>query len=548
MIRDGRPVRIDGAVVEGDLDLDGVEYPHRLLLTNTVFRGHVHLNEARFAHTVDLSGCEFQRNLNLFAVRVDGQLKLPRAHILEGGRPVRHNFDQIEVRGRLNGTLLRSEVPLSFRQARLGEVGFDGIQVRGDLDFQIARVTGDFFCQSLEGARAEIRGCLHLGGLSVGGQVDLRGIRIGGDLNASNAEIRRGLLISPDGGFRPEILGSVFGTSAQISHILVIDRAAIGGDVDLQRVVVNGRLLCALDEELHAACPEVSGGEVPGHVEVRGRLDLSGAQVQELVLDGRLFESPGQPGPSEGVRPRREFFRRMLSGRQEPGDEEPRLKLDRVRLSKLSIRHRLPDSLSADGMSFDDLDLPSCGGECEYTELLRRTRPFKRSTYLAVESWLNNKGLDESARRVYLQMSDRDLVTGHSSFLSRWLKWLFLGVTIGYGARPNRLISLFLVTFLLSCWVFSQPGSLVSYSERPAATPDPWPPEAQTAWVTLGVALRCHFPMLLFLGEPNYVPSPGVIPGLGLRYDAYALLVSAISWVLVPLFLAGLTGIVRKRQ
>jgi len=62
------------------------------------------------------------------------------------------------------------------------------------------------------------------------------------------------------------------------------------------------------------------------------------------------------------------------------------------------------------------------------------------------------------------------------------------------------------------------------------------------------VALRCHFPMLLFLGEPNYVPSPQVIPRTRMRYDAYALLISAISWVLVPLFLAGLTGIVRKRQ
>ncbi len=54
--------------------------------------------------------------------------------------------------------------------------------------------------------------------------------------------------------------------------------------------------------------------------------------------------------------------------------------------------------------------------------------------------------------------------------------------------------------------------------------------------------------MLLFLGEPNYVPSPQRIPELGMRFDAYALLISAVSWVLVPLFLAGLTGIVRQRQ
>ncbi len=659
-IREGRPVRLDGAIVEGDVDLDGVEYPHRLVLTHTVFLGHVRMSEARFAHTVDLSGCEFRQNLNLFAARVDGQLKLPRARIYRGDRPpLRHNFDQIEVKGRLNATHLHSEVSLSLRQACLGEVSFDGIQVEGDVDFQIARVTGDVFCQSLEGARAEIQGCVRMAGLSVGGHVDLCGIRIDGNLDASNsgiggdflcqpihgfrpmvlgemslfgvrvggqvglrglsvsreeepraglnlgsaeiredlrcstaggyrteifgpvtlagariggvahfggarigcaprvdgcvhylalhgAEIGRGLRICPDGGFRPEILGGVFGTSARISHVLVIDRAVIGGDLDLQRTVVNGRMLCAFDDEFYAARPDASGRDVPGHVEVRGRLDLSGAQIQELILDGRLFEATDRP--SSDLRWRREFFRRMLSGHQEPQAEEPRLRLDRARLSKLSIRHRLPESLSADGMTFDDLDLLCCEGQCEYTELLRRTRPFKRSTYLAVEGWLNNKGLDEAARRVYLQMSDRDLVTGHSSFLSRWLKWLLLGVTIGYGVRPKRLIGLFLIAFVLSCWVFSQPGSLVSYNERPAATPDPLPLEAQNPWMTLGVALRCHFPMLLFLGEPNYVPSPRVIPGLGLRYDAYALLISAVSWVLVPLFLAGLTGIVRKRQ
>ena len=121
-------------------------------------------------------------------------------------------------------------------------------------------------------------------------------------------------------------------------------------------------------------------------------------------------------------------------------------------------------------------------------------------------------------------------------------------MAIGYGARPQRLIGLFVLAFALSCWLFAQPGSLVSYSERPAASPDPWPAEAQTAWVTLGVALRCHFPMLLFLGEPNYVPSPNPIPHLGIRYDSYAMLISAISWVMVPLFLAGLTGIVRQRE
>jgi hypothetical protein len=54
--------------------------------------------------------------------------------------------------------------------------------------------------------------------------------------------------------------------------------------------------------------------------------------------------------------------------------------------------------------------------------------------------------------------------------------------------------------------------------------------------------------MLFFAGEPNYVPSPNRIPHLGgLTYDGYALLVSSLSWIMVPLFLAGITGIVRQK-
>ena len=674
LLREGKPVKLDGAVIEGDLDLDGLVYPHRLSLLHTTFLGHVHLTEARFAHTLDLTDCDFRQSVNLFATRVDGQLKLRRARIRGGDRPpVRHNFDQIEVAGRLDTTLLHSEVPLSFRQARVGEIGFDGLQVEGDVDLQIARIAGDLFFQAAEEGRSEVSGSVRMAGIEVGGHVDLCGLRIGGALDLANAEIRgdllcqpahgrrpeildavslfgariggqvglrgirigreddphparglnlgsaeiredlrcstadghraeiygpvslagtriggvahfggarigrdlpqgpggepacghilglhgaeigRGLRICPDGDFRPEIHGGVFGVSARLSHIALFDRVRIDGDLDLQRIVVNGRMLCGFDEEFYADRPDAPGRDTPGHPEIRGVLDLSGAQVQELVIDGRLFDRPDRPPePTDPHRRRRErkreFYRRLLHPIELVDDADSRLKLDRARLSKLAVRERIPDRVSADGMTFDDLELPRCADECEYSELLRRTHPFKRSTYLAVESWLRNKGLDEPARRVYQQMSDRDLVTGRSSRIGRWLKWLFLGVAIGYGARPQRLIGLFVLAFALSCWLFAQPGSLVSYSERPAASPDPWPAEAQTAWVTLGVALRCHFPMLLFLGEPNYVPSPNPIPHLGIRYDSYAMLISAISWVMVPLFLAGLTGIVRKRE
>jgi len=618
----GRPIRIEHAIVDGDIHLNAVVYAPKLVLHYTVFRGHFHLSEARFDHTVDLTGCDFQEGLNLFATRIDGQLKLPRATIRRGCRaPVVHNFDQIEVRGRLNGARLQSEIGLSFRQAQLGEVSLDGVHVTGDLDFQLAAVAGDFFCETLRETdapeRVEIQGRVRLSGARIGGQATFRGARITGGLLLVDAEIRedlrcglqgnlrceilgpvrmtgakiggmayfggarlgdeaalrtttpppaiaachnavwmqaveidRGLHFAPEGEHLTEIYGNVFGVSAHVAHQLSFDRTHVHGDVDLQRAVVNGRLLFAFDEEYYRLIPDALGRDCHGRLRIDGRLLLNGVQAQELVLDGRLFDCDATVAAREHPPTRRDerrlFFHRMLTGQLEPAEDDSRLKLDRSRLSKLQIEEKVPEGISADGMSFDDLQLPR--GSCEYSELPRRTRPFKKSPYLAVEAWLRNKGFDQEAKRVYMDMCDRDLNAGQSPRLGRWLRWLFLGVMIGYGTRPLRLLGLFFLSFALSVLLFSSPASLVSYSEKPAMQPDPWPVEAQHTWVTVGAALRCHFPMLFFMGEPNYVPSPNRIPWLGgLTYDGYALVISALSWIMVPLFLAGVTGVVRQK-
>lgn len=559
-LREDRPIRVEWAIVEGEVHLNSAAYSHRLVLHHTVFTGHFHLSEGRFAHTVDLSGCDFREGINLFGTRVDGQLKLQKATIRRGERPpVVHNFDQIEVRGRLNGTQLASEVRLSFRQARLGEVGFAGVRVAGDLDFQLASIEGDLFCEASEGIRAEILGQMRMTGARIGGMVHIGGVRIGaglpGDRSACHnavwmqaVEVARGLHFAPAGCFPTEIHGNVFGVSARVSHQLSFDRVHVHGDIDLQRSTISGRLLCAYDEDYYRINPQGTGRDCPGRLIVEGSLLLSGAQIQELVLDGRLFDvADPVPEPRSSRRTeRRTFFRRMITGELEPAEDDGRLKMDRTRFSKLQIDEKIPDRISADGMTFDELQLPR--GSNEYSELPRRTRPFKKSTYLAVEAWLRNKGFQEEADRVYVDMCDRDLNAGESPRIGRWLRWLFLGVAIGYGTRPRRLIWLFLLAFTLSLWVFSQPGSLVSYSEKTVLQPDPWPAQAQTPWVTLGAALRCHFPMLFFVGDPNYVPSPYELPGLTLTYSGYALLISTLSWILVPLFLAGITGIVRQRQ
>ena len=47
-LRGGRPVRLEGTVVAGEVDLDALSYPHKLVIHNSVFTGHLQLTEARF--------------------------------------------------------------------------------------------------------------------------------------------------------------------------------------------------------------------------------------------------------------------------------------------------------------------------------------------------------------------------------------------------------------------------------------------------------------------------------------------------------------------
>ena len=249
------------------------------------------------------------------------------------------------------------------------------------------------------------------------------------------------------------------------------------------------------------------------------------------------------------------FLLRLFTGQRDSGEQRARLRLDRARISKLQLQEAIPDRIHADGVTLADLELP--GRPFEYTEFLKRTQPFRKSTYLSLEALLLNKGLDDQADRVYIAMANRDLILGRN-ILDRWFRWLLLGIPIGYGARSSRLFWFILLTFLLTAWIFTSPDSLVSYRPDDPSVATRLPSGEPGLETAISAALRYHFPMFHFIREnPYYAASTNPIlelselfraPRLHVTYRMYALVISAVSWVVVPLWLAGLTGIVRRRR
>jgi len=103
-IRGNRPVTVENAIIEGNVDLTYAKYSHRLSIKNTIFEGPFDASEARFGQSVDLTGCEFRQNVMFFAARIDGQFVLTGVKIHGGEAPAGseescqgRNFDQIDV-------------------------------------------------------------------------------------------------------------------------------------------------------------------------------------------------------------------------------------------------------------------------------------------------------------------------------------------------------------------------------------------------------------------------------------------------------------------
>jgi hypothetical protein len=112
-----------------------------------------------------------------------------------------------------------------------------------------------------------------------------------------------------------------------------------------------------------------------------------------------------------------------------------------------------------------------------------------------------------------------------------------------------------LIMLTVSWWVFRDPQSVQVGKDTPEALKfangvEPGSKTPQAIWTNTDVlltALRVNLPMIaLPLGE-NATPSDEVSQ-LGIRYRTFAAIASFLGWIVVPLFLAGVSGLVKKKQ
>jgi hypothetical protein len=245
------------------------------------------------------------------------------------------------------------------------------------------------------------------------------------------------------------------------------------------------------------------------------------------------------------------------------------------------------------------------------TRALLNATWFGRELYVRVEEWYRTRGHDAEADELFrarrrresgLEKGGFDRTTGRgrheptSSSPADRLWRYFIDFSIGFGTRPHRLLYVWLMVALVTFTLFQVPRSVshpVSYSAeripvtaatqpsiQPSTPPSTLPP-TRPVWETdaggnpsnddsfanpsgrspvdwgaddsFWMTLRLHIPLIEQLSRGDWAPSgEQIVDGApwwrSPKFESYATFVQIFSWIAVPLWLAGVTGLLKRVQ
>jgi hypothetical protein len=506
--------------VAGDLLADGAQIIEGVYGTSSknrtgVFAGSVSFQHAKISGDVTMSGVQVARDLNLADAVIQGAVSL---------------HDE-RTRAQVGGSLILMGTSVT------GPVMLSGACIGGALIALNAALQRDLVADALVGDRTEIGESVLLSGARIDGSVGLRGARIGGDVTLDGAQIGAGLVAAAiAGGHRTEVAGDIGGSGTAISGNLVLDGVLVKGIVFLTAAQIQGSVSCgALGDQRtqasHVLLPsaKISGAALFKGTKIAGALNLAQAELEGLACDGPNT-AIGGPIVFQGLRAN-EF---RLDGWACPAGP---VDLSLAKIDRLEIVEHVPARIDLTGCEFRRLILP---GQ-DHRGLLRSTTPFQRDPYFAMEKWLRDRGEDDRANEVYLDLRRRHRAENLSG-LRRLADWA-LDRSVGYGIESYRLAVYLALVCLLSALLFSHPGAM-----QPDPVSAARPSESTAVWL----AAQTTFPMFAVIAAKSWRPSSQPIVlfhrPLPLSYDDYASVVSLLSWVVVPLFIAGMTGLLKKQK
>ena len=561
-IVDGDSLTVEGGLFMGD---------------GATFNGEVILVGAKVSGSLEMFGSSFSKPVNLNRLSVAGSLFMDSHATVSGdvnlvGAKVGSNLemDTSSFAGKLDANSLNVEGSLFMRDHATfgGEVDLGSAKIGGNLEMDSSSFAGTRGANSLT-----VQGALFMRDhATFGGEVDLGSAKIGSNLemdsssfiktlNLNRLNVAGNLLMRDHATFG----GEVNLRGATIANNLEMDTSSFAGAVLADPVRVDGNLLMRNGATFKGAVSLI-GAKIGGNLHLWGstawRLDLSGADVRELLLNGLGWWCEGGKAPAgaaaaaspNGTKPTPVHWQLGNPAWREAGCDAS----DPATLPTLILRNTHVDAFqdSADawpptmdlegfhydrlggvgGMGRNDMRMRSSD---EWTDWLARDHTFSTQPYTELSSVLTAAGHRDTADAVQLagRERERNEACAGWSHLGSCMWLTFLSYIAGYGIG--------LYTFFVLLWVLGLTvlgADVLWYSSNA---------RQQGYWWRFGASLHRLLPIIELSKEftnffDNPLPEPNQPRNLSPRQTAYFAGHAIAGWILGFFLIAAMGGIIQK--
>jgi hypothetical protein len=453
---------------------------------------------------------------------------------------------------------VRFEKKAMFRGIDIGKVAlFDGIEFRGEANFNDSHVGGASsfahtrfagvasFVQSrhdgtLAFDQAEFKKKIDLSGATVGGQFVVSGTLCRGP--ATFVKMTVGDALLQDTIFRAPVdfAFTHFKADAVFGNAHFLDR------LDFQKTVVDGDLMM-----------------VAAHFEREAQFTLSSV-AGTANFSGAVFEGPAYFGSIRaalgGAFAGTKFCNRVaFNGARflslatfEDVLFFKEVSFQETLFNYVEFQSARQEPVKHRAQFFGPVDLRGCVYDrmtADWPNMMAQLQPYDRGPYTQLEKVLVAAGQSQQADNVYLARQRAELAElWKQKHYGSWLFALLYGWIANYGVRPYRLLVFSAALLLLGTYFFRKADRVITEDDEPIPSTYAW-----NAWDGFRLSFRYFLPVPIAMGsswkandKPVNVPFRflfGREPRL--RPTAFATILQIAGWILVPLGLAALTGLLR---
>ncbi len=560
-IKDGKAIEIINAVIEGSFILKSINIEREIAIQRTKIKGPVDWSYAAFKQILDLKGSIFEADVILTGassekdIFLDGAIFFGNADFLNltAGGGLCGNSTKFRKGAIFYGATFKKMVQFNKSVFEKGMAFFGRTHIGGSAEFANA-----IFKQKASFNSAKLDGGAFFNQSAFEGEADFINAQIGSVAVFTNAIFEQKASFNT-----AKIDGIAFFNPATFKQKASFNTAKIDGGAFFNQ--------SAFEDEADFISAQIGSAAVFTNAIFKQKASFNSAKIDGVAFfNPATFEGEANFGSAQIGR-NAEFTGTVFNSKAIFYANE--FKRDTVFYETVFARDVDFQNSSfrtiffgAEKAQFSGkVDLRGCTYDriepVSFWQVLldkERLDPYDRQPFTQMEERFRQAGEDSLASDVYYERKIRE--AARIKIVEQPLSWIgnrFLWLLTGYGVKLWRLFLAFILILLLGPFIFHLDGAVKLKQEKQPTqqiesqrTPDEgysiaW---AEAFWVNIHLFLPVEIPSGSHL-EPSTKYIFGVETRwgeIGMKFITFATMLKLAGWVLVPVALAGLSGLLKR--